>query len=353
MEQFREGSVDVLLATDLAARGLDISSVEAVINFEMPSQVETYVHRIGRTARAGRGGKSCTLIGEGRRHLMKEVIKDAEQKRRMLESTKEPSPSSSSTGAIRSRTIPPAVVMHFAAKITSLDPHIKEVLAAEAVARMDRIAEMEAIKAQNIIQHWDEIKSRPQREWFATTKQKMSAKEAVAMKQQQIAEKVGTGQHRMTRKKRRLREAKEELLETEREAKEAFEETGQRSKKVMTQNAMKSMAKSHKKQFDNEIKERDSISVYDDDMKEKMQNDKASKKLKRKKRKGAFANDSLGDGSLFEEVKVTHSSKSKDLEKTSKSNYNFKGYNPDGPRRKHKKRGHQSFKSKSKFKRRK
>lgn len=57
LEQFREGSVDVLFATDLAARGLDISSVEAVINFEMPAQVETYVHRIGRTARAGRGGK--------------------------------------------------------------------------------------------------------------------------------------------------------------------------------------------------------------------------------------------------------------------------------------------------------
>ena len=57
LEQFREGSVDVLFATDLAARGLDISSVKAVINFEMPSQVEPYVHRIGRTARAGRGGK--------------------------------------------------------------------------------------------------------------------------------------------------------------------------------------------------------------------------------------------------------------------------------------------------------
>lgn len=57
LEQFREGSVDVLFATDLAARGLDISSVEAVINFEMPAQVESYVHRIGRTARAGRGGK--------------------------------------------------------------------------------------------------------------------------------------------------------------------------------------------------------------------------------------------------------------------------------------------------------
>lgn len=63
LEQFREGSVDVLFATDLAARGLDISSVKAVINFEMPPKVETYVHRIGRTARAGRGGecKDCKI----------------------------------------------------------------------------------------------------------------------------------------------------------------------------------------------------------------------------------------------------------------------------------------------------
>ena len=66
LEKFRSGGVEVLLATDLAARGLDINRVETVINFEMPTQVETYIHRIGRTARAGRGGRSCTLIGEGR-----------------------------------------------------------------------------------------------------------------------------------------------------------------------------------------------------------------------------------------------------------------------------------------------
>jgi len=269
----------------LAARGLDISSVEAVINFEMPSHVETYVHRIGRTARAGRGGKSCTLIGEGRRHLMKDVIKDAEQKRLMIASSGDRDKKSlSSTGAIRSRTVPPAVVMHFAAKITSLEPHIKEVKAAEAVARMDRIAEMEATKAQNIIEHWDEIKSRPQREWFASTKQKMSAKEAVAMKQQLIAEKVGTGNHRMTRKKRRMREAKEELLGMEREAIETLEETGQRSKKIMTQNAMKSTAKSHKRQLDEKLKEKESMSLYDEDVGREAKKKKSLEKAKKEKR---------------------------------------------------------------------
>jgi len=357
LEQFREGSVDVLLATDLAARGLDISSVEAVINFEMPSRIETYVHRVGRTSRAGRGGKSCTLIGEGRRHLMKEVIRDAEQKRRLIAKSNGASESTSSTtGAIRSRTVPQAVVMHFAAKITSLDPHIQEVLSAEAVARMDRVAEMEAVKAQNIIEHWDEIKSRPQKEWFASTKQKMSSQERAAQKQQEIAEKVGTGMHRMSRKKRRTREAKEEQLQMQDEARQEYEETGQRSKKVLTQNEMKSSAKSHKKQIAEKQKLKDSLSVRDEDLERKLKKKKKSEQSKTKKRKGAFASDSLGDGSLFEDEKVSHSKKStnadKNADKPAKSSYDFKGYDPDKPTRKHKAKSHHAFKSKSKFKRR-
>ena len=131
LERFREGLVDVLLATDLAARGLDISDVETVINFEMPSRVETYVHRIGRTARAGRGGKACTLIGEGRRHLMKEVIRDAGEKRTRIECKGGRDSAANSTGVIRSRTVPQAVLNHFVAKIQSLEPHIEEVKAAE------------------------------------------------------------------------------------------------------------------------------------------------------------------------------------------------------------------------------
>ena len=285
---------------------------------------------------------------------MKEVIRDAEQKRRMVEETTDPKQNSkSSTGAIRSRTVPPAVVMHFTAKILSLEPHVKEVLAAEAVARMDRIAEMEAIKAQNIIEHWDEIKARPQREWFASNKEKMSAKEAAAMKQQLIVEKVGTGKHRMTRKKRRMREAKEDLLEMEREARDTMEETGQRSKKVMTQSAMKSTAKSHKRQISEKLKEKESLSVYDEEIERQVKKAKEIEKSKMKKRKGAFASDALGDESLFDESKVLHSKKQAASEKPLKSSYDFKGYDPDGPKRKHKKRGNNQFKSKSKYKRRK
>ncbi len=62
LNKFNNGLVDVLIATDVAARGLDIKEVEAVINYEIPSKEDYYVHRIGRTGRAGREGLSFTLL---------------------------------------------------------------------------------------------------------------------------------------------------------------------------------------------------------------------------------------------------------------------------------------------------
>lgn len=62
LNKFNNGLVDVLIATDVAARGLDIKEVEAVINYEIPLKEDYYVHRIGRTGRAGREGLSFTLV---------------------------------------------------------------------------------------------------------------------------------------------------------------------------------------------------------------------------------------------------------------------------------------------------
>lgn len=61
MGRFRSGSVQILIATDIAARGIDVDDVEAVFNFDIPQETEYYVHRIGRTGRAGREGTSHTL----------------------------------------------------------------------------------------------------------------------------------------------------------------------------------------------------------------------------------------------------------------------------------------------------
>ena len=62
MKAFRSGNTDILIATDVAARGLDVSGVEAVINYDVPQDIEYYVHRIGRTGRAGQSGRAFTLV---------------------------------------------------------------------------------------------------------------------------------------------------------------------------------------------------------------------------------------------------------------------------------------------------
>lgn len=62
MRKFRDGSIDVLVATDVAARGLDVSGVSHVVNFDLPQDPESYVHRIGRTGRAGKEGTAWSFV---------------------------------------------------------------------------------------------------------------------------------------------------------------------------------------------------------------------------------------------------------------------------------------------------
>jgi ATP-dependent RNA helicase DDX27 len=332
LEQFRKGEVDVLLATDLAARGLDINRVQTVINFEMPSQVETYIHRIGRTARAGRGGRSCTLIGEGRRHLMKTVMKDAAEKGKSSSSKK--SGNKSQTGVIRSRSIPAAVISHFVAKLQTLEPHVEEVYEAEAVAKMDRLAEMEANKATNIIEHGKDITSRPQRHWFASEQMKQNTKAATLEKAKMIAEKVGTGTHRMTRKKRRKREALADLEEDG--------GGGSDGDEAPSRPSAKAQAKAHKQEQQKKEMSKLSKSLHDLD----------EERRSRKKHKGAASSDALGDSSLFDDEKIAYAKKKEDVEEKAPSNYNFRGFDPekDG-KKKPKQKAVNKFKSKSKFKR--
>jgi len=64
MQDFRDGTLDFLVATNVAARGLDIPDIENVINYDVPQNAEEYIHRIGRTARAGKLGASYTFVGE-------------------------------------------------------------------------------------------------------------------------------------------------------------------------------------------------------------------------------------------------------------------------------------------------
>ena len=73
MQKFRSGKLRILVATDVAARGLDIEDVTHVINYDIPENPEDYVHRIGRTARAGKSGKAITFVGQQEQHLVRAI----------------------------------------------------------------------------------------------------------------------------------------------------------------------------------------------------------------------------------------------------------------------------------------
>ncbi len=74
MNRFRSGAVNILVATDVAARGLDVDNVDAVINYDIPLDEEYYVHRIGRTGRAGKFGKAFTMVVGSERNRLREIM---------------------------------------------------------------------------------------------------------------------------------------------------------------------------------------------------------------------------------------------------------------------------------------
>lgn len=107
LKQFKEEQIDVLIATDVAARGLDIVGVKTVINFNMPLSTEHYIHRVGRTARAGRAGISVSLADERERKLVKDIIKSAET-------------------PVKNRIIPTEILDKYNKKMEQLEPEISK-----------------------------------------------------------------------------------------------------------------------------------------------------------------------------------------------------------------------------------
>ncbi|RAR11844.1 atp-dependent rna helicase drs1 [Stemphylium lycopersici] len=161
VEAFRSGKSAYLLATDVASRGLDIKNVSTVINYEAPQSHEIYMHRVGRTARAGRSGRACTLAAEPDRKVVKQVVKGARDQ-----------------GArVVSRNISIEDTDRWMKKLKSLEKEIEEVLHEEKEERAMSVTERDLKRGENLIMHEDEIKSRPRRTWFESEKEKLAEKE--------------------------------------------------------------------------------------------------------------------------------------------------------------------------------
>ena len=158
LDRFKNETADFLIATDVAARGLDIAGVKYVLNYSMPQNYKLYLHRVGRTARAGASGCSITLVGEGAdRKLLKMVIKNASE-------------------PVKHRQIQPAVIDQYRVMLNELQHSLDILLEEEHEEKILAKTEKELERAQNIIVHQNEISSRPKKTWFQSKRQKAISK---------------------------------------------------------------------------------------------------------------------------------------------------------------------------------
>ncbi|CRG97144.1 DEAD/DEAH box ATP-dependent RNA helicase, putative [Plasmodium gallinaceum] len=160
---FKKKEVNFLLTTELASRGLDIDHVLYVINYNIPSNVVKYVHRIGRTARIGKKGTASTLYLLKEKIHVKKIIKGLKKNKNLK---------------IFKRNIAKDNILHWYNILKKNKEKIKEIIEQEKTEKEIEKSKKSIEKIKNLITYKDEILNRPPRTWFLTKKEKIDLKKS-------------------------------------------------------------------------------------------------------------------------------------------------------------------------------